>query len=85
MYKIYLNNQQRTPTPEQQSKPKKELKHRIYKVLIMVFLMVKKRLQKKQPEKNCFGTKEWSENSGICNGCEKKNDCGKIKDKRANP
>lgn len=41
--------------------------------------------QKQQSEKNCFGTKEWSNNSGICNGCEQKNDCGKIKRKRENP
>ena len=40
--------------------------------------MVKSQL-KKQFEKACFGTKEWSENSGICNGCEWKEDSGKIK------
>ncbi len=48
----------------------------------MVFLMVKSQLEKQQPEKTCFGTKEWSENSGICNRCELKNDCGKIKTKK---
>lgn len=41
--------------------------------------MAKSQSQKQNPEKNCFGTKEWSENSGICNGCEYKDDCGKIK------
>ena len=45
----------------------------------MIFFMVKSQLQKKQSEKACFGTKEWSKNSGICNGCEWKEDCGKIK------
>ena len=40
--------------------------------------MVKTQLQKLQSEKPCFGTKEWSRNSGICNGCELKTDCGKV-------
>ena len=48
----------------------------------MVFLMDKTQLQKQQVKKPCFGTKEWSKNSGICNGCEWKNDCGKIKAKK---
>jgi hypothetical protein len=57
---------------------------RIYKGWNMVFLMVKTQLQlqKLQLEKACFGTKEWSQNSGICNGCEQKDDCGKIKAKK---
>ncbi len=38
-------------------------------------------LKLKQSRKLCFGTKEWSENSGICNRCESKEDCGKIKAK----
>ncbi|MFH1327077.1 MAG: hypothetical protein ABIH59_03045 [archaeon] len=41
--------------------------------------MDKNQLQKQQLEKPCFGTKEWSKNSGICNGCELKNECEKIK------
>ena len=46
--------------------------------------MVKSKLQKQQSEKEkaCFGTKEWSKNSGICNGCEKKEECSKIKAKK---
>ena len=46
--------------------------------------MVKTQLQEQQLEKQkaCFGTKEWSKNSGICNGCEWKEDCGKIKAKK---
>ena len=44
--------------------------------------MAKSRLQKKQEEKACFGTKEWSINSGICNGCDLKEDCGKIKERK---
>jgi len=43
----------------------------------MTFSMVKKKL-KQHPEKACFGTKEWSKNSGICNNCNRKDDCGKI-------
>ena len=50
----------------------------------MVFLMVKNQSQKQHPEKVCFGTKEWSKNSGICNGCEWKAECGKIKAKNNN-
>jgi len=41
--------------------------------------------QKQRSEKNCFGTKEWSDNSGICNGCDYKDACGKVKTKRENP
>lgn len=44
--------------------------------------MVKSQSQSKQSEKSCFGTKEWSDNSGICNGCEQKVACGKIKAKK---
>ena len=43
--------------------------------------MVKSKSQKKQYEKNCYGTKEWSKNSGICNGCKVKVDCGKVREK----
>lgn len=41
--------------------------------------MNKNQPQKKQAIKNCFGTKEWSPNSGICNRCELKESCGKIR------
>ena len=44
--------------------------------------MDKAQLKKAQSEKSCFGTKEWSENSGICNGCEWKEACGKTKVKK---
>ncbi|MFH1585197.1 MAG: hypothetical protein ABIB79_00335 [archaeon] len=44
--------------------------------------MVKGQSKKQQSMKNCFGTKEWSENSGICNRCELKEACGKINAKR---
>ncbi|MEK6906433.1 MAG: hypothetical protein AABW81_02330 [Nanoarchaeota archaeon] len=44
--------------------------------------MVKNQLQEQQFKKNCFGTKEWSQNSGICNGCEQKEDCGKMKGRK---
>jgi len=43
--------------------------------------MVKVPSKTKALKKKCFGTKEWSENSGICNRCEEKINCGKIKAK----
>ena len=43
----------------------------------MIFLMVKNQIQKHKSEKACFGTKEWSKNSGICNGCDEKDACSK--------
>jgi hypothetical protein len=37
----------------------------------------------KQPAKKaCFGTKEFSENSGICNRCNYRDSCGKAEEKR---
>jgi hypothetical protein len=39
--------------------------------------MIKTELLQQKPLKGCFGTKEWSKNSGICRNCELKNDCGK--------
>ena len=44
---------------------------------MMILLMAKSNL-KQQSEKACFGTKEWSKNSGICNGCDCKDACGKM-------
>ena len=40
--------------------------------------MVKNKLEERQRIKGCYGTPEWSENSGICRRCEWKEDCGKI-------
>jgi hypothetical protein len=45
------------------------------------FFMDKAQLKPKNSMKACFGTKEWSENSGICNRCESREACGKIKAK----
>jgi hypothetical protein len=28
--------------------------------------------------KGCYGTNEWSKNSGICRNCKWKEDCGKV-------
>ena len=39
--------------------------------------------QKQQIKKACFGTKEWSKNSGICNRCELKAECGNIKENKS--
>jgi len=44
--------------------------------------MDKSQSQRQQSVKACFGTREWSENSGICNRCELKESCGKIKAQR---
>jgi hypothetical protein len=41
--------------------------------------MVKSPSKPKIGRKKCFGTKEWSGNSGICNRCKSKEACGKIK------
>jgi hypothetical protein len=38
--------------------------------------------QKQKSERNCFGTREWSKTSGICKGCELRENCGKINAKR---
>ncbi len=46
--------------------------------MIKPYLMDKAQLQKQKSEKACFGTKEWSKNSGICNRCELKKDCGRV-------
>ncbi|MFH1500340.1 MAG: hypothetical protein ABIE22_00140 [archaeon] len=43
--------------------------------------MVKNQTHEQKPNKNCFGTKEWSNNSGICRGCKFKEDCGKARAK----
>ena len=42
----------------------------------------KDKLEEQKAKKTCFGTKEWSDNSGICNGCSLKEACGKIQAKR---
>jgi hypothetical protein len=39
-------------------------------------------MTKDKSKKKCFGTKEWSENSGICNRCELKEECGNINKKK---
>jgi len=41
--------------------------------------MIKSELEKRCLKKACYGTSEWSKNSGICNRCKWKDDCGKIK------
>ena len=43
--------------------------------------MNKAQIEQIRLKKVCFGTKEWSENSGICNRCKDKEECGKIKAK----
>ena len=48
------------------------------------YLMVKNRIVKSELEqqktsKFCYGTAEWSKNSGICSNCKLQDDCGKMK------
>jgi hypothetical protein len=47
--------------------------------------MAKNELALEEPLKKCYGTKEWSEKSGICCNCKLKNDCGKSLIKNLNP
>lgn len=37
--------------------------------------MTQNQLTEQKSLKGCFGTKEWSENSGICCNCKLKKDC----------
>ena len=39
--------------------------------------MTKDELLQQKSLKECYGTKEWSDKSGICNQCKLKKDCGK--------
>ena len=43
--------------------------------------MAKNELKRQNLLKACYGTKEWSENSGICCNCKLQKDCGKIEKK----
>jgi len=43
--------------------------------------MVKAQVKCKIAKKACFGTKEWSKNSGICGRCEYQEECGKVNEK----
>jgi hypothetical protein len=43
--------------------------------------MVKTELKQQRQLKACYGTKEWSENSGICCNCKFQKDCGKTEKK----
>jgi len=43
--------------------------------------MAKAESKQKNLMKVCYGTKEWSENSGICCNCKLQKDCGKIEKK----
>ena len=50
-----------------------------YKALNMQYFMVKSQLEQRHLIKGCYGTNEWSKNSGICRNCKWKDDCGKVK------
>jgi len=39
--------------------------------------IVKSELEQRNLLKGCYGTSEWSANSGICCHCKWKDDCGK--------
>jgi len=47
----------------------------------MTYSMAKTQ-SKQPPKKACFGTKEFSGNSGICNRCNFKDECGAIEKTR---
>ena len=40
--------------------------------------MAKSELEQRQLIKGCYGTNEWSKNSGICCNCKWKEDCYKV-------
>jgi len=40
--------------------------------------MAKNELEEKNSLKACYGTNEWSDNSGICRNCKLREKCGKI-------
>ena len=40
--------------------------------------MVKNKLEQKTSLKSCYGTDEWSDNSGICRNCKSKKGCDKM-------
>ncbi|MBT3464381.1 hypothetical protein HN451_05290 [archaeon] len=44
--------------------------------------MTKVELKQKATIKECYGTNEWSDNSGICCNCKLKEDCGKVNSNR---
>jgi len=44
--------------------------------------IMKSELKPQKLLKGCYGTDEWSENSGICCQCKLKDDCGKMNSKR---
>lgn len=41
--------------------------------------MVKNEIKSSSMLKGCYGTNEWSDNSGICSNCKLKEACGKAK------
>ncbi len=40
--------------------------------------MAESELKQRHLLKGCYGTNEWSNNSGICRNCKWKGDCGKV-------
>ena len=40
---------------------------------------MKSELKQQKLVKDCYGTSEWSENSGICCNCKLQDACGKMK------
>ncbi len=54
----------------------------------VLYLMVKGGIMKSELKqrnllKGCYGTSEWSANSGICCNCKLKDACGKVNLKRS--
>ena len=48
----------------------------VYITLNSAYLMIQGKLSREQTLKACYGTKEWSEKSGICSNCKLKKECG---------
>jgi len=40
--------------------------------------MIKTELKENDLLRGCYGTNEWSDNSGICRNCKLRKECGKI-------
>ena len=55
----------------------------IYKGLNAANGMSKNELVNPETLKNCFGTKEYSDHSGICCNCKLKKACGELKRKNS--
>lgn len=54
------------------------VKSKIIKTRVVKDKVVKSDLGEEKLLKGCYGTSEWSANSGICGQCKLKDDCGQM-------